>query len=185
MSEVVVELQASLRSELKEPLGPVYEDAGELLAAASDPLITVGDVVTYHVIEAGRTPTVALVDERTERETVDAEIARTIDRFDGFDEEVTVTNPAATLTAELLDVLQSAIAHAGERSTLISVDGEEDLAALPAILLVPEGASVVYGQPGEGMVHVTVDGNTAETARSLLSRMDGDTERLWTLLNLT
>lgn len=185
MSEVVVELQAALRSELKEPLGPIYEDADELLAAASEPLVTVGDVVTYHILETGRTPAVALVDERTEREAVDAEIAQTIDRFDGFDEEVTVPNPAATLTAELLDALQSAVAHADDRSTLISVDGEEDLAALPAILLVPEGASVVYGQPGEGMVHVTVDESTVETARSLLSRMDGDTERLWTLLSLT
>jgi uncharacterized protein (UPF0218 family) len=184
MSRVVAELPDQLRSELKETLGPIYTDAAELLATASSPLVTVGDVVTYHVIEAGETPAVALVDEQTEREAVDDKIANRIDSFEGFDRERQVSNPAATLTEDLLEALVTAIDSAGDRSTLLMVDGEEDLATLPAILVAPAGASVVYGQPGEGMVRATVDAEAREGVRSLLSRMDGDTTRLWTVLGV-
>ena len=38
----------------------------------------------------------------------------------------------------------------------IIVDGEEDLATLPAILYAPLGSAVVYGQPNEGSVLVDV-----------------------------
>jgi uncharacterized protein (UPF0218 family) len=177
----VVELPESLRLELKEPLGPIFTDATELLAATGSPLVTVGDVVTYHVLEAGRTPTVALVDERTERSAVDPEIAERLAGND-FDVVRQVSNPAATLSEPLLRVLREAI-ESGE-TTLIEVDGEEDLAALPAIALVPVNASVVYGQPGEGMVNTVVDAEARAQMEELLSRMDGDTDRLWSLLGV-
>jgi uncharacterized protein (UPF0218 family) len=179
VTEVVVELQAALRSELKEPLGPVFTDAGALLGVASRPLVAVGDIVTYHLLSAGRVPDVALVDERTERSAVDPEISAAIG---GFDREISVSNPPGTLTAALLSALREALDGAGSGTTLIDVDGEEDLATLPALLLAPRGGSVVYGQPGEGMVHAAVDGDTSTRARELLSRLDGDTERLFSLL---
>lgn len=180
--EPVVELQQSLRSELKEPLGPIYTEAAELLEAAGHPLVAVGDVVTYHLIEAGETPTAALVDERTERSAVDPEISGALDSFEGFDSVRHVSNPAATLTAELLSELREAIES--EQSTLIEVDGEEDLATLPAVVIAPAGASVVYGQPGEGMVLAAADGEAKSRCRDLLSRMDGEQERLWTLIGV-
>jgi hypothetical protein len=179
VSEAVVELPPSLRGELKEPMGPVYTDADELLAAADSPIITVGDMVTYHLLEAGRVPDVALVDDRTERTAVEADVR---DAITGFDREEAVANPPATLTAALLDALQGAIERADTESTLVVVDGEEDLATLPALVTAPAGASVVYGQPGEGMVLVTVDHEASERARALLSRMDGDTRRLWSVI---
>jgi uncharacterized protein (UPF0218 family) len=179
VTEAVVELQPTLRLELKEPLGPLCTDTEELLAAAGTPLVTVGDIVTYHLLEAGRVPDVALIDERTERSAVDRDVR---DAIGGFDREVGVQNPPATLTAELLEGLREAVAMADEETTLVVVEGEEDLAALPAIVLAPEETSVVYGQPGEGMVHVTVDRTTSERARDILDRMDGDARRLWTML---
>ena len=179
MTEPVVELQPELRPELKEPMGHVYTDADELVAAAGQPLIAVGDMVTYHLLKAGHVPDVALVDERTERTEVEPEVWEAIT---GFDREVTVANPAATLTTGLLEALQEALDRVGEASTLVVVDGEEDLATLPALVAAPRGAGIVYGQPGEGMVLVGVDGPTAERARDLLSRMDGDTRRLWSVL---
>jgi uncharacterized protein (UPF0218 family) len=177
--DVVVELGASLRPELKEPLGPVFTDTEALLAATSRPLVAVGDVVTYHLLEAGRVPEVALVDERTERSAVDPAVSAAIE---GFDRAVEVSNPPATLTASLVSALREAVEDAGSGTTLIDVDGEEDLATLPALLVVPRGGSVVYGQPGEGMVHAAVGDETTARARDLLSRLDGDTDRLFSLL---
>jgi uncharacterized protein (UPF0218 family) len=89
---------------------------------------------------------------------------------------VTVENPAGTLTEELLDALVAAIDAPAE--TVLVVEGEEDLAALPAVVAAPDGASVVYGQPDEGMVHVLVDEDVRADALALLERMDGDAERL-------
>lgn len=185
MSDVIVELPTALRSELKEPLGPIFTDTDALLDAAGSPLFCIGDVVTHHVIAAGHTPAVALVDDRTERSAVDDEIARTVAEFDGFDRTVTVGNPAATLTGDLLRELVSAIDRAVETTTLIEVDGEEDLATVPAVVVAPDGAGAVYGQPGEGMVLVTVEDTVREQCWNLLSRMDGDERRLRTVLGMT
>ena len=171
--DVVVSLPTAMRGELKEPLGPVFTDAERLLASAGSPLVAVGDVVTYHLEEAGVTPDVALVDGLTKREAVDEEVEAAVS---DDAQRVTVENPAGTLTAELLDALVAAIDAPAE--TVLVVEGEEDLAALPAVVAAPDGASVVYGQPDEGMVHVPVDDDVRAEARDLLERMDGDATRL-------
>ena len=166
----LLRLPDDLRSAFKEPLGPVYVDAEPLLADAGDPLVAVGDVVTYHLRVAGRDPDVAVIDGKTERKAVTDEIAAVLDGDDGIE----VANEPATLSADLLDALRAALDAA--RPAVIHVTGEEDLATLPAIVAAPEGASVVYGQPGEGMVLVAVTSEAKAEARRLLERMDGDSE---------
>ena len=173
---VVVRLPEALREDLKEPLGEIYTDAGTLLAEVSGPLIAVGDIVTYHLEEAGHPPDVALIDDRTERSAVDEKVQQALSESD-----IEVENPAATLTDELLRALRTALDT--EAPTRIRVDGEEDLAALPAILAAPDGASVVYGQPGQGMVHVVVDAENRAWVRDFIGQMDGDPERAIELLN--
>ena len=177
MAEVVVELPESLRSELKEPLGPVYTDAEVLLGDATEPVVAVGDIVSYHLLSAGSRPAVALVDGRTKRERVEREV---LDAIEGFDHRLEVENPPATLTDDLLEALAEALDRPG--SAVITVDGEEDLAALPAVLAAPDGAAVVYGQPNEGMVLATVDEPLRARCRELLAAMDGDDDRLAAIL---
>jgi uncharacterized protein (UPF0218 family) len=173
----VLELPDDLRGAFKEPLGPVFTDAEALLAAdgAGRPLVAVGDVVTAHLVDAGRPPDVAVIDGKTERDPIDESVGRSLP-----DPDVEVANPPATLSRALLDALLDALAR--DDPTTIGVDGEEDLAALPAIFAVPAGGCVVYGQPGEGMVLVPVTDETRALARDLLSRMDGDTDAALALL---
>ena len=172
----MLRLPDDLRAAFKEPMGPVYTDPAALLADAGDPLVAVGDVVTYHLRAAGRSPDVAVVDGLTEREAVGDEIATALDALEADDEtrRVAVANPAATLTEDLLVAVRDAVA--AEERTLVVVEGEEDLATLPAVVAAPEGASVVYGQPGQGMVLVEVTVETRASCRDLLERMDGDVE---------
>ncbi|MFB6191971.1 MAG: GTP-dependent dephospho-CoA kinase family protein [Haloarculaceae archaeon] len=181
--EVVLRLPDALRPELKEPLGPVYADADALLADADPdaPLIAVGDVVTYHLL-GRRRPDVALVDGKTERTAVDREVRAAIDG-EAFGERRRVRNPAATLSGALLSELRAAVERDAETAIEVT-DGEEDLAALPAALLAPDGASVVYGQPGEGMVLARVDEGVRATVRDLLARFEGDHERASALLGV-
>jgi hypothetical protein len=170
----VLSLPADLRAALKEPFGPVYADAEALLADAGTPLLAVGDVVTHHLLAAGARPHVAVVDGRTERDPAPDEVLAALP-----DPDVTVENPAGTLSRDLLVALRDAVT--ADDATTVAVDGEEDLAALPALYLCPAGGSVVYGQPGEGMVLAGADG--ADRARRLLARMDGDTAGARALLD--
>jgi len=177
VADVLLDLPRALRGELKEPMGDIYTDTAALLADAGEPLVAVGDMVTYHLLEAGRVPDLALVDEQTKRSAVDSEVAAAIA---GFDCTVDVDNPAGTLTRELLDALR--VGLDSDETTLLDVDGEEDLAALPVVLMVPATASAVYGQPDEGMVLVTPDTAVRERVRSILVRMDGNSDAVFDLI---
>jgi uncharacterized protein (UPF0218 family) len=177
MAEVVAELPEELRHELKEPMGPVYTDVEVLLGDATEPIIAVGDIVTYHLLTAGYQPDVALVDGKTKREEVEREV---IEAIDGFDHKIEVENPPGTLTDDLLEALVDAIERPG--TVVITVVGEEDLAALPAIVTAPDGASVVYGQPDEGMVLAIVEEGLRIDCRNLLEKMDGDYTRVASIL---
>lgn len=177
-------LPDSLRDAFKDPMGPVTSDPERVIAAAAAtredhdapdaPLIAVGDIVTYHLGETGRTPDVALVDGRTEREAVRSGIADALATDEAGVRRVAVANPAGGLTADLLNALADALDDPDP--VLIEVDGEEDLAALPAIVAAPDGSSVVYGQPGEGMVRVAVTPGTRAEARDLFEGLDGDVD---------
>ncbi|MFB6202225.1 MAG: GTP-dependent dephospho-CoA kinase family protein [Halorhabdus sp.] len=183
-SEIVLELPAVVRPALKEPFGPIFEDADALLEVAGAPLIAVGDIVTYHLLEAGRPPDLAFVDERTERSAVENGIRETVVGSEAwFDRRIDVANPSATVTASLLDALVDALRT--NEPTVVVVYGEEDLATIPAILAAPDNSSVVYGQPGEGMVHVEIDTDVRDRVCAILDRMDGDRDRLQTLLDRT
>ncbi|TKX47491.1 DUF359 domain-containing protein [Halorubrum sp. SD690R] len=184
MSDPLLTLPESLRDAFKEPLGPVTTDAGALLEAVDEArerrgssaggppqLIAVGDVVTYHLREAGRVPDVALVDGKTEREAVREEIETALAATE--ERRIAVENPAAALSAALLDALAKALA--ADEPVTIEVTGEEDLAALPAMLAAPVGSTVVYGQPGEGMVRVAVTPEARRRARELFEGLAGDT----------
>ncbi|WP_202932653.1 GTP-dependent dephospho-CoA kinase family protein [Halorussus salinus] len=181
MSHVLVTLPAEMRGELKEPMGPIFTDAERLLADAGDPLVAVGDVVTYHLERAGTVPDVAVVDGLTKREEVADDVAAGVARLDGQTRVVRVENPAGAISRELVETLRDAIAD--PEPTLLVVEGEEDLVTLPAIVAAPLGASVVYGQPDEGMVLADVTDETKAEMRDLLNRMDGDTESLFKILD--
>lgn len=176
-------LPESLRSAFKQPLGPVYTKTDELLAAADATaaeynrdrlIVAIGDVVTYHLRVAGVDPAVAIIDGKTKREAVGEDIARVLD---GNAERIAVENPAAAISPEAIDALRDALS--ADDPTVIYVTGEEDLLTLPAILAAPLGASIVYGQPDEGMVLVAVTETAQNEARELFSQLDGDTTGMY------
>ena len=129
-------------------------------------LITVGDVVSLAARNAGITPSVSVYDGMTERRTM-TEFASVV--RDLGEEPVVVDNPPGTVTRELFDALRNALTR---KDGLIRVNGEEDLAVLPCILLAPEGARIVYGWPGEGMMQVTTSRVVKEEAERLWNMME-------------
>ena len=59
-------------------------------------------------------------------------------------------------------------------STIIIVDGEEDLAPLILHPLAPMGSVILYGQPGRGVVIRFTDLDSKSRCRELLESMDVD-----------
>ena len=149
----MLELPDELRPLLKRPLGQLFSSVTtaieRLRQLRPTRLIAVGDIVTAEFIEAGLMLDVAVVDFLVMRSPVDKKIRGTIDSFDV--KIVRVKNPAGTITQELRTALDEA-----KPPLKIIVDGEEDLATLPAVLSAPLGSVVVYGQPDEGIVLVEV-----------------------------
>ena len=178
MATILAKMPTEMREELKEPLGEVYTDTDALLADAGAPIVAVGDIVTYHLLEAERRPAVAIVDGKTKRERVEREV---LGATEAFDERIDVANPQSTITDDLLEAIATALAD--PEPTVVVVDGEEDLASLPAVLAVPDGGSVVYGQPEEGMVLVPVDPGVRERCRTLIGRMQSDLDRIESVLS--
>lgn len=174
--ETVAALPKSARASFKESLGPVFTDAHELLADAGEPIIAVGDVVSAHLGRAGVTPHVAVVDGKTERETVADDV---LDDIPDAPRTVDVASEPGTLSAELIEALREAIDADGP--TRIEVTGEEDLATVPAVLYAPADASVVYGQPGEGMVRANVTAGLRERVRELAEELE-TTDEFWRLV---
>lgn len=173
-------LPASLRPVLAKPFGPVHDTGETLRKVHGRVVIAVGDVVTQTFLDAGVLPKLMLVDGVTQRGT---STAHALDNLPTHGvRRVTVENPAATLTHALLSAMDAGLK--GKGSTLIHVIGEEDLAALPAMIMAPEGAAVCYGQPptrvtraGEGpaeggVVVVIVTSVVRDRAKELLQQME-------------
>ncbi|TET75859.1 MAG: DUF359 domain-containing protein, partial [Candidatus Heimdallarchaeota archaeon] len=54
---------------------------------------------------------------------------------------------------------------------IIKISGEEDLLVLPAIYETPYNSKVLYGQPNEGLVVVTVTEEIKKKVKSLIQKM--------------
>jgi len=171
---IQIELPRELRLLIKKPFGKLYAGngsdtiekfVGEL--ASSTKLISVGDVTTFHLLEAGIFPDICIVDNRTKRKPVARHVSTR--NMDSVYEEVSVENPAGIITDELIKTLCEAFTS--EKPIRIFVKGEEDLATLPVILLAPPGAVVLYGQPDEGVVFVKVTEEKKREIRTLFEKL--------------
>ena len=160
-------LPEAMRAELARPLGRVLRGSSFLDAARrGKPLVAVGDVVTATLIRAERPPDIAIVDFRTKRAQT-PESQRLLATSPG--KVVKVSNPAGRIAASAWRAVREAFKSGGR--VRVEVRGEEDLLALVAIALAPDGAAIAYGQPGEGAVVVRVDAKARGLVKSILERM--------------
>lgn len=64
----------------------------------------------------------------------------------GFNRVINIVNKPATLSVEVINTVRDAMRDAiNGIHVLVQVDGEEDLLAIPAVLLAPRGSLVLYG----------------------------------------
>lgn len=181
-----IPLPVRMRAELKRPMGRLVPDASvtraELLrglpaaAAGAEPVVvTVGDATTARVSGLGIAPVLEIVDGvegRVRRGaaapagagTAAAALRRRPERL------AICENRAGGICTGCADLVRDLL-EPPLRPSRIEVDGEEDLLVVPACIHAPDGAAVMYGQPGEGIVVVTAGPDARHRAKSVLERM--------------
>ena len=170
-----------VESNLKDPFGRLIEGPEENpefamrlvleeIFGKPGPVIAVGDVTVKTLQDLGNPADIALIDERTKREFW-AE-ATDID-YSNYDLILECPNPAGRLSKSLFECCKDAVDSwmNQDKSTIIRVDGEEDLAPLLLHPLAPLGAVVLYGQPGKGVVIRYTGFDSKNRCRNLLSAM--------------
>jgi uncharacterized protein (UPF0218 family) len=167
---VSLKLPDHLRSRLASPFGPVYP-AEELPLHVRDATVVaaVGDVTAREATKRLGRVRFIVVDFKTLRGPVEDDAAV---RSWG-DQVRKVKSPAQILTASLWNAVLDAARSS--KSTRIEVEGEEDLAVLPAIMHLAPGATVLYGMPDRGVTSVKVAEESVRLAREFL----GDFEVIW------
>ncbi|MEM1657696.1 MAG: DUF359 domain-containing protein [Candidatus Jordarchaeales archaeon] len=167
-----LELPLELRERLKEPFGVLIEGrhpessrkAKLMLEECREhtKIVTIGDVVTKTLLEVGVEPDVVVVDGKTLRNVF---LELNLDKW----EKLQLKNPPGTIRKEAWKVFEDAYSRTGK--VCVEVEGEEDLLALPAVLLAPNETIIIYGQPEKGLVVVKVDEDVKKRAMDIIKGM--------------
>lgn len=138
------------RQELAGDHGTQVQGAAELAehlrAADPDQLVAVGDRVSRDLIEHDLLPDTAVVDGREQRSELSGSFSLPAERHRTF----AARNPQGSITKDGWDRVREAMAVTCP--SVVRVDGEEDLLALPALLFARPDACVVYGHWEHGAV---------------------------------
>ena len=168
-------LQDSLRARLKLPLGTLVPNEertrSNLTKLVSYPLVLVGDVTASVMTKMGFEPSLILLDNHTKRGKEIPTLTVKPGKIVKVDNEPGIVGP------ELLKALDEAMRPIILEENMggpiiIEVNGEEDLATLPCIQMLPEGGTVVYGQPEKGLVVVNVDEKIKKKVEDILLEME-------------
>jgi len=163
-------LPEDLRSRLKAPMGELIPGPREssiarlkqiVKSANPSRIICVGDFVSELVAKSSVPVDLSIIDNRVMRRETKSSRVKAKNKF-------WTSNPAGTIQMSAW----AAISEAMEKpESILIVRGEEDLLALAAMALAPQGALVVYGQPCEGMVAVRVDRAKKSEVKAIVSQM--------------
>ncbi len=163
-------LSNELRDRLKLPIGMLLTGSPRQTVARlredikterPPMIICIGDFVSKNLKNAGIQVDVSVVDYKIMRRNAEQgqERGRTIFR---------ANNAPGTIDPMAWEALLEAVE---KKNSLLIIEGEEDLLALPAVLLAPDGSFVIYGQPKEGMVVVNVDSAKKAEVQNMISDM--------------
>ncbi len=169
-----LKIPLNLRKALQRPLGRliraknsnIIERITEIVnqtRSSENKIVTVGDVVSSTLIEAGLIPDIAIIDLKTKRTPI---TPAQPDKFDYM-----LTNPPGIIKKEVWSLLANVYLKMTKPIT-IYVDGEEDLLAIPASLLAPDGSIILYGQPDEGIVIIHANKETKRRFQEFLLEME-------------
>ncbi len=156
-------LRESTRKKLQRVYGKLISE--KEIKELEGKIIAVGDIVAATLLKLGKKPQIVIVDYRTKRERFENNLVRNYG-----DCVVKVSNPPGRITPELWNAVRNAVQS--EKSWRIEVEGEEDLAVIPAVHFAPLGAIVIYGMPNTGVIMIKVSEKDKEEVRKIIKEME-------------
>jgi len=126
--------------------------------------IAVGDATTEKLQSYGIIPSLQIVDAQEKR------IKREPPQANKVSTNLSCQNPAGEITEQSIEIIKQAITS--KPPVRIIVDGEEDLLVIPVCIYAPENTIIMYGQPNEGLVVVTVNEEIKKKTKSILDAMN-------------
>ncbi len=160
----------SLRSEFKKAYGEIFSSVDNIEKLVENKLvITVGDIISYNMIKAGYKPKLIIFDKRVNKQPTPIQVRAALETFEG--KTFHVRNPPSGVTEELQSAIRKALDIQG--NVKIFVDGEEDMAFLPAVLECNIGDAVLYGFFDKGFVLTNVDIDLKRKMKEFFNRFEG------------
>lgn len=176
-------LPKTLRASLRDPIGKLFTGSAQNAARNAKnyintikPIITVsiGDYCTKTLFDVHFLPDVVIYDGKTLRKK---KINLNLDLY----QIMKVFNPPEWILHKAWRILDSTFKQiqsytSGKCRVAVRIDGEEDLLVIPAIISLPLGSMVVYGQPpittDEGIVCALITPSLKTLAEELLSKFE-------------
>ena len=163
-------LPENLRSKLKKPIGKLVDEK-ELISILKKEkyIVSIGDKVTYTLLKHGIKPVFCVVDYHTRRGKCSEEVINKIKNFGK--KNVLIKNSKGTITDELINNVKEGFKNLKPGYLRIEIEGEEDLASLPAILYAPSVVTIIYGLPDKGVLVVKPNKENKEKSKEVLDKM--------------
>ncbi len=192
-------LPQELRQRFAVRLGQVLKgseitrEALQALIPEDTIIVTVGDVTSATLLKLRIRPDICLVDNATLRGP-STEFDDALDEYlDSLEdppevETILVSNPKECITSQLWEAVwelyqniankkiyksaQTSTAREAEKLSVVTVDGEEDLGIIPAIIEAPPATIIIYGIPGLGIDIFEPDEAKKNEARDIVAHME-------------
>jgi len=174
--EKTIKIPDKMKTKLRKPLGKIIKGSFDkeadtaaktiLNIVKSKPVvtITVGDIISRSLKNKGFIPNVEITDNRSRRVI--------ISNGSDSDEEKYQNIPGTINRNAVIAInrfVQEALMFKNHRKLV--VDGEEDLLALPVIMLSPLGSLVLYGHWQHGVISVAVTEKTKEKVSNMIKNI--------------
>jgi len=164
-------LPQNQRQYFKKPLGQIIKNRQDIVKLvdmlshddSTPKVITVGDITTQTFVELSFIPDIAIIDEHVQRKRVPFLEIENVSIVETSNQAGYIMRNAWIEIINSLKIEDSKI--------IIKIIGEEDLLVLPTILEAPLDSKVLYGQPNEGLVVVSVTKKAKQSVCELIRKM--------------
>jgi len=154
-----------LRSVLQKPWGEVLKEIPQNIDSAKT--IVVGDATAQKFNDKRVGQFLSIVDFLIHREVKFHQLSEL-----GLNGQSVkkINNLQGIVTPELVQAIRKAFDK--KTKTVILINGEDDLAVLPVLLIAPLGFSIFYGQPNTGLVQILVTEENKDKVYQLIKSFD-------------
>ncbi|MGA9942267.1 MAG: DUF359 domain-containing protein [Nitrososphaeraceae archaeon] len=174
-----MQIKPEIIEELKKPQGILILDEQITLESIkkylinAQKVISVGDATTNKLLSYGIIPDVSVIDgyERRKKKATCSTKATIYSLNSKKNVSLfSCVNPPGSISVDSISIIK--ISLKSKKPVIMEIIGEEDLLALPFLLLARNDSMVFYGQPGEGMVVVRVTDAVRKKAKELIEMFE-------------